>query len=182
MSAESPIDRTRLSVDSEYPIDEVTRRILRMLERDGRTDPRQIAIVLDLPVEEIQARIQAAEAANAIVRHKAVIDWEKTNTSYVLAMIEVKVTPQRDVGFNAIAERIYRFPETRTVYLVSGTYDLSVQVVGRSMQDISNFVAERLAPLDGVQSTVTHFIMRRFKEDGDILVEHETAERLTVSP
>ena len=97
-------------------------------------------------------------------------------------MIEVKVTPQRDVGFNAIAERIYRFPETRTVYLVSGTYDLSVQVVGRSMHDISNFVAERLAPLDGVQSTVTHFIMRRFKEDGDILVEHETAERLTVSP
>jgi DNA-binding Lrp family transcriptional regulator len=164
------------------PCDETTRRILRVLERDGRTDPKQIAIMLGLPVEEVVRRIGEAEMAGAIVRHKAVVNWELAGEPYVLALIEVKVAPQRETGFDAIAERIYRFPEARTVYLVSGTYDLAVQVVGRTMQDVATFVAQKLAPLDGVQSTVTHFLLRRYKEDGDILVGHETAERLAVSP
>src|SRR6266536_3219875 len=150
-------------------VDEVTRRILRILERDGRTDPRQISIMLDIPVEEVTNRIGAAEMDGTIVRQKAVVNWERAGEEHVLALIEVKVTPQRETGFDAIAERIYRFPEARSVYLVSGTYDLAVQVVGRTMQDVAMFVAQKLAPLDGVQSTVTHFMLRRYKEDGDVL-------------
>jgi DNA-binding Lrp family transcriptional regulator len=164
------------------PIDDATRRILRILERDGLTDPKQIAIMLELTVEDVNARIASAEAQDAIVRTKAVVNWEKAGEQYVLALIEVKVAPQRETGFDAIAERIYRYPEARSVYLVSGTYDLAVQVVGRTMQDIATFVAQKLAPLDGVQSTVTHFMLRRYKEDGDVLVGHETAERLAITP
>jgi DNA-binding Lrp family transcriptional regulator len=164
------------------PVDEVTRRILRILERDGRTDPRQIALMLDLTQEEVEARIAAAETEDVLVRTKAVVNWEKAGEQYVLALIEVKVAPQRETGFDAIAERIYRYPEARSVYLVSGTYDLAVQVVGRTMQDVAMFVAQKLAPLDGVQSTVTHFMLRRYKEDGDVLVGHETAERLAITP
>ena len=167
---------------SETGLDEVSRKILRILERDARTDPKQIAIMLDLTEEEVVRRIKEAEAVDALVRHKAVVNWERAGEERVLALIEVKVTPQRETGFDAIAERIYRFPEARSVYLVSGTYDLAVQVVGRSMRDVAMFVAEKLAPLEGVQSTVSHFILRRYKEDGDMLVGHEVAERLTVTP
>jgi DNA-binding Lrp family transcriptional regulator len=164
------------------PLDELDRRILQVLERDAQTDPRQIAIMLDLTPENVGERIANAEANGAIVRRKVVVNWEQAGEPFVLALIEVKVTPQRETGFDAIAERIYRFPEARSVYLVSGTYDLAVHVVGRTMQDVATFVAEKLAPLDGVQSTVTHFMLRRYKEDGDILVGHETAERLAVTP
>ena len=163
-------------------LDDVDRRILRILERDAQTDHRQIAIMLELSPEDVATRIANAEAIGAIVRRKVVVNWEQAGEPFVLALIEVKVTPQRETGFDAIAERIYRFPEARSVYLVSGTYDLAVHVVGRTMQDVATFVAEKLAPLDGVQSTVTHFMLRRYKEDGDILVSHETAERLAVTP
>ena len=164
------------------PLDELDRRILQVLERDAETDPRQIAIMLDLPAADVEARIANAQASGAIVRRKVVVNWERTGEPFVLALIEVKVTPQRETGFDAIAERIYRYPEARSVYLVSGTYDLAVHVIGRTMQDVATFVAEKLAPLDGVQSTVTHFMLRRYKEDGDVLVGHETAARLAVTP
>ncbi|HEY3079706.1 MAG TPA: Lrp/AsnC family transcriptional regulator [Chloroflexota bacterium] len=167
---------------SETTLDATDHKILRILERDARTDPKQIAIMLGLSAEEVERRILLAEALAALLRHKAVINWERAGDPFVLALIEVKVSPQRETGFDAIAERIYRFPEARSVYLVSGTYDLAVQVQGRSMQDIANFVASKLAPLDGVQGTVTHFMLRRYKEDGDVLVTHETAERLAVAP
>jgi DNA-binding Lrp family transcriptional regulator len=167
---------------SESSLDELSRKILRILERDARTDPKQIAVMLELPHEDVLRRIKEAEAADALVRHKAVVNWERAGDPFVLALIEVKVTPQRETGFDAIAERIYRFPEARSVYLVSGTYDLAVQVQGRSMQEIASFVASKLAPLDGVQSTVTHFMLRRYKEDGDVFVTRETAERLAVTP
>jgi len=164
------------------PLDELDRRILQVLERDAETDPRQIGIMLDLPPADVTARIANAQAGGAIVRRKVVVNWERTGEPFVLALIEVKVTPQRETGFDAIAERIYRYPEARSVYLVSGTYDLAVHVVGRTMQDVAMFVAQKLAPLDGVQSTVTHFLLRRYKEDGDVLVGHETAERLAITP
>ena len=167
---------------SQTTLDATDHKILRILERDARTDPKQIAIMLGLSAEEVERRIRLAEALAALLRHKAVINWERAGDPFVLALIEVKVSPQRETGFDAIAERIYRFPEARSVYLVSGTYDLAVQVQGRSMQDIANFVASKLAPLDGVQGTVTHFMLRRYKEDGDVLVTHETAERLAVAP
>jgi DNA-binding Lrp family transcriptional regulator len=171
-----------MSERADRPLDDVDRRILHVLERDAQTEPRQIGIMLDLEPADVSARIANAEAVGAIVRRKVVVNWERAGEPFVLALIEVKVTPQRETGFDAIAERIYRFPEARSVYLVSGTYDLAVHVLGRTMQDVAMFVAEKLAPLDGVQSTVTHFMLRRYKEDGDILVGHETAERLAVTP
>ncbi len=171
-----------MSGDARDECDPITRRILRILERDALTDPAQIAIMLELDVDDVRARIDAAGWAGIVLRQKTVIDWERAGEPFVLALIEIKVTPQRETGFDAIAERIYRFPEARSVYLVSGTYDLAVHVQGRTMQDIATFVASRLAPLEGVQSTVTHFMLRRYKEDGDIFVASPAVERLAITP
>jgi DNA-binding Lrp family transcriptional regulator len=117
-----------------------------------------------------------------IVRRKAIVNWERSGAETVAALIEVKVSPQRDVGFDNIAARIARFSETRNVYLVSGTYDLAVEVVGRTMKDVASFVSEKLAPLDGVQATTTHFLLRRYKIDGELLEEVNPPPRLPYTP
>jgi len=109
-----------------------------------------------------------------------VINWDKVGEEQVWALIEVKVTPQRDVGFDAIAERIYRFSQARTVYLVSGTYDLLVLVTGKTMHEVADFVSQKLAPIEGVQGTVTHFMLKRYKEDGEILAGKEEVKRQPV--
>lgn len=156
--------------------------IFKILERDARTKPEDIATMTGLPLDEVQATIARAESERTILRYKTVINWEKVEEQQVWALIEVKVSPQRDVGFDAIAERVYLFPEARSVYLVSGVYDLAVLVVGKTMQDVASFVSTKLAPLEGVQGTVTHFLLRRYKEDGDILEEKEHIQRLPISP
>lgn len=158
------------------------REILEILERDARTTPEQIAVMLDLPVDEIRRTIEQLEKDKILLKYKAVVNWDRMGDEMVIALIEVKVSPQREVGFGAVAERIYRFPEARSVYLVSGTYDLSVQVVGKTMKDVADFVARKLAPIEGVQGTVTHFLLQRYKEDGDILNGEEEVERLPVTP
>jgi len=101
---------------------------------------------------------------------------------HVYALIEVKVSPQRDVGFEAVAERIYRFPQARSVYLLSGTFDLLVMVEGKTMQEAANFVSQKLAPIEGVQSTVTHFMLKKYKEDGEILGSKEELKREPLQP
>jgi DNA-binding Lrp family transcriptional regulator len=126
-------------------------------------------------VAQVKRAIKQAEKERAIVKYKTIINWEKLGEEQVQALIEIKIAPQRDVGFDSIAERIYRFPEARSVYLVSGTYDLAVLVVGSSMHEVAGFVAQKLAPLESVQGTVTHFLLKRYKEDGEIL-EGEAAE------
>ncbi|MBI4318247.1 MAG: Lrp/AsnC family transcriptional regulator [Chloroflexi bacterium] len=156
--------------------------ILEILEKDARTTPEQIATMLNMSVEKVQETVEQLERDKVIIRYKTIVNWEKTGKEMVSALIEVKVSPQRDVGFDAVAERIYRFPEARSVYLVSGGYDLAVQVIGRSMQDVARFVTEKLAPLEGVHGTVTHFLLKRYKEDGDILGEDEEIQRLPISP
>ena len=143
--------------------------ILRILEKDARTTPEQISAMTGRPVAEVDEAIKRAEAERTILRYKTVVNWEKSGEEQVRALIEIKVVPQRDVGFDAVAERIYRFPEARSVYLVSGTYDLAVLVVGKTMQDVAAFVSQKLAPMDSIQGTVTHFLLKRYKEDGDIL-------------
>ena len=153
------------------PLDEVDRRILQILERDAQTDPRQIAIMLEITPEDVAARIANAEAVGAIVRRKVVVNWEQAGEPFVLALIEVKVTPQRETGFDAIAERIYRYPEARSVYLVSGEHDLRVLVQGGTMKEVAFFVAKKLATIDRVQSTATYFLLN----DGqDFLGSHTT--------
>ncbi len=157
--------------------------IFKILETDARTKPEDIATMTGLPLDEVKSIIERAEQDRTILRYKTVINWEKVAEQQVWALIEVKIMPQREVGFDSIAERIYRFPEARSVYLVSGVYDLAVMVVGKTMQEVASFVSNKLAPLDGVQGTVTHFLLRRYKEDGDILDEKESVQqRLPISP
>ncbi len=147
----------------------MNKEVLRVLEKDARATPEQIATMTSLPVAEVQKVIKKAEKDRVIVKYKTIINWERLGEEWVQALIEVKIQPQRNVGFDAIAERIYRFPETRSVYLVSGTYDLAVLVVGKTMHDVASFVSQKLATLESVQGTVTHFLLKRYKEDGEIL-------------
>ncbi len=156
------------------------KEILKILEKDARTTSQQIASMTGASSDEVTRLIKKAESDRTILKYKTVINWEKAGDEQVWALIEVKITPQRDVGFNSIAERIYRFPEARSVYLVSGTYDLAVLVMGKTMHQIADFVAQKLAPIEGVQGTVTHFLLRRYKEDGEILEGGEEARRQPV--
>ena len=147
----------------------MNKEVLRVLEKDARATPEQIATMTSLPVAEVQKVIKKAEKDRVIVKYKTIINWERLGEEWVQALIEVKIQPQRNVGFDAVAERIYRFPETRSVYLVSGTYDLAVLVLGKTMHDVASFVSQKLATLESVQGTVTHFLLKRYKEDGEIL-------------
>jgi DNA-binding Lrp family transcriptional regulator len=157
--------------------------ILRILEEDARTTPERIATMTGRPVDEVRRLVNEAERARVILSYSAHIDWDKAGEAPVAAaLIEVKVAPQRDVGFNALAGRIARFPEVRSMHLVSGNYDLLVQVVGKSIYDISNFVSGKLSALDGVRGTNTHFILKRYKEDGTLMVGDDSEdERLPIS-
>jgi DNA-binding Lrp family transcriptional regulator len=158
--------------------------ILKLLEKDSRTSVKQIADITGIPASEVKKDISEAEANHVIVKYKTVINWDKVENhdQHVYALIEVKVAPQRDVGFDSIAERIYRFPQAHTVYLLSGTFDLMVIVTGRTMQEVANFVSQKLAPVEGVQGTVTHFMLKKYKEDGEILAEKEEIKRQPLVP
>ncbi len=158
------------------------KEILKVLEADARTSVQQIATVTGLPEKEVIQTIKKAEQDQIILKYKAIINWEKAGNEHVFALIEVKVTPQRDVGFDAIAERIYRFPQAHTVYLLSGTFDLLVIVTGKSINEVANFVSQKLAPIEGVQSTVTHFMLKKYKEDGEILGAKEELKRQPFLP
>src|SRR5450759_5030491 len=145
------------------------KEILEILEKDARTSVQQISTVTGMPESEVAASINKAEQDQVILKYKAIVNWEKVEKEHVFALIEVKIAPQRDVGFDSIAERIYRFPQAYTVYLVSGTYDLLVIVTGKTIQEVANFVSQKLAPVEGVQGTITHFMLKKYKEDGEIL-------------
>ncbi|MBI2906537.1 MAG: Lrp/AsnC family transcriptional regulator [Chloroflexi bacterium] len=157
------------------------KEVLKILEKDARTTPEQIATMTGMSVEEVKATIKRLERDRVIVSYKTIVNWEKLGEEMVWALIEVKVLPQRNVGFDAIAQRVYRFPQAHTVYLVSGTYDFAVLVRGKTMQEVAAFVSEKLAPLEGVQGTVTHFLLKRYKVDGEILEGEEKGKRLPVT-
>ena len=144
------------------------RKILEMLEADGRLTAKQIALMLDKEEGEIRDMIQKFEADGVILGYKAIVDWDKTDREYATALIELKVTPQYNRGFDAIAERIYNYPEVQSVYLMSGAYDLCVILEGKTIREVALFVAQRLAPLEAVLSTATHFVLRKYKDKGVI--------------
>ena len=156
------------------------KEILKILEGDARTTTKQIATMTGTSADEVAKLIKKAEAERTIIKYKTMINWDKVGDERIWALIEVKITPQRDVGFDSIAERIYRFPQAHTVYLVSGTYDLAVLVMGKSMHEIADFVTQKLAPIEGVQGTATHFLLKRYKEDGEILEGGEGTKRQPV--
>jgi DNA-binding Lrp family transcriptional regulator len=166
-------------------MDEKNRRteILELLEADARYTPQELAAMLNMEPAAVEEVIREMEREGLILGYRTLINWSKIGVERVNALIEVKVTPQRDVGFDAVAERIARFPEVKTMRLMSGTYDLAVEVQGKTMQEVAFFVATRLAPIEGVVSTTTHFVLKSYKENG-ILYEskEESASRLVVSP
>ncbi|MDN5276694.1 MAG: hypothetical protein PWR01_659 [Clostridiales bacterium] len=156
--------------------------ILEILNEDSRRTPEEIAVMLGTDVETVKQKIAELEKNKVIVKYNTIVNWDKTDREYVTALIEVKVTPQRDQGFDAIAERIYKFPEVKSVYLMSGDYDLAVMIEGRTMKEVAFFVAEKLSVLDSVLSTATHFVLKKYKVDGVILEDEEKDYRQVIVP
>jgi DNA-binding Lrp family transcriptional regulator len=158
------------------------KEILRILEEDARLSPEEIAAMTGTPVDEVRSIIAECEKKGIIRCYKAVIDWDQLGEELVFAFIDVRVLPERGVGFDDIAERIYRFPEVHSVYLVSGTQDLRVVVGGNDMKEVAFFVAEKLSTIERVQSTSTHFLLKKYKSDGVIFDNPEPDRRLIVAP
>ena len=156
--------------------------ILEILFNDSRTTPAQIAVMTGHSEEEVAAVIRSLEAQKIILKYTTMINWDRVEADQVEAVIEVRVTPQRDEGFDAIAEQIYRFEEVSSVYLMSGAYDLMVTVKAGSMNRLALFVAEKLSTLEHVLSTATHFVLKKYKLEGVIFEERKQDERLVVTP
>lgn len=157
-------------------------KVLELLKDNSKISAKEIANMLDETVETIEQLIKELEENGTIVKYTAVVNWEKVASEQVIAMIDVKVAPKRGQGFDALAERIYRFPEVQSVYLMSGSYDLSVVVEGNNLKQLADFVHARLSPLEDVVSTTTHFILKKYKENGVIFNDKKNDQRLVVSP
>jgi DNA-binding Lrp family transcriptional regulator len=157
--------------------------VVEIVEKNSRISNEDLAAMSGLAIEETEEILRKLEQLKVIVRYTSVIDWSKIEGHEgVTAMIDVKVTPKRGVGFDDIAKRIYRFPEVKSVYLMSGAYDLSVIIEGKSMNDVARFVSQKLSTLDSVISTTTHFILKKYKHDGTIFEPEEDDKRIVVSP
>ena len=141
-------------------------KVLSLIEGDARLSKERIAVMLDEPVEAIAQTIEELENDGVVLGYKALFDWDKTDREYVTALIELKVTPQRDRGFEKVAERISNYPEVKDMYLMSGAYDYCVIIEGKTMKQVALFVAEKLATIENVISTSTHFVLRKYKNNG----------------
>jgi DNA-binding Lrp family transcriptional regulator len=154
--------------------------ILKILEDDARTTTKQVATMVGTPTANVTRLIKQAEKDRIILKYKAVVNWDRVEDEQVWALIEVRVTPEPEAGFDSIAERISQFHQVRSVYLASGTYDLLLVVVGKSEHKVADFVSENLAHIEGVQGTVTHFVLKRYKDDGELLEGGEGVKRQPV--
>ncbi|MHB1151839.1 MAG: Lrp/AsnC family transcriptional regulator [Eubacteriales bacterium] len=150
---------------------------LQLLEDDSRLTAEQLAVLCDKEVGDIKKLIDQYEQDGVILGYKTIVDWDKTDREYVTALIELKVAPQRDRGFDKVAEKIYNYPEVQSVYLMSGAYDLCVIIEGRTMREVAYFVANKLAPMEYIMSTATHFVLRKYKDKGVIYSGPEIDER-----
>lgn len=157
--------------------------ILEILEKNAKATPEDIAKMLNMTPKAVSTAIKKFEKEGIILKYKTLINKEilREDDSGVRALIEVKVTPQKNLGFEHVAERIYQFPEVTSCYLMSGTYDLLVVVEGKNLTTVSNFVAEKLSPMENVRGTVTHFILKKYKEDGDILKQPDRSKRPAIT-
>lgn len=156
--------------------------ILELLQEDARRAPSLIATMLDATEEDVVAAIAEMEQDKLIVKYTPVVNWGRVDDETVTASIEVQITPERGRGFDAIAERIYHYPEVTAVYLMSGSYDLLVEVEGKTLKEVASFVSDKLATLEPVLSTKTHFILKKYKQDGIIFEETQVDQRLLISP
>lgn len=157
-------------------------KVLQLVWEDSRIAPADAAVMLGMTEQAVREAIEKLEQEKVIVGYPALINWDKTPVEKVKAVIEVKVTPQRDMGFNAIAARIYRFDEVKAVYLMSGAYDLMLEVQADNLRTLASFVSQKLSTIDNVLSTATHFVLKKYKVDGVILEEDHADGRLAVSP
>ena len=157
-------------------------KILAVIEKNSRIDIKDLAALLGESEVAIANEIAAMEKENIICGYHTLINWDMTSEEKVTALIEVKVTPQRGMGFDAIAERIYNYPEVHAVYLMSGAFDFAVILEGKSMRAVAQFVSERLGPMESVLSTATHFVLKKYKDHGTVLVRKTKDERILVTP
>ena len=143
--------------------------ILRILDREqGKVDVARFSAMLGMPEAEVAAKIEKLEKEHVIVGYKTIVNWDKTDRDVVTALIDLRVTPQRGEGFDKVAERIYKYPQVSSLYLMSGAYDLSVVIEGKTMKEVALFVAQKLAPMESVISTATHIVLKKYKEEGVI--------------
>lgn len=156
--------------------------ILNVIEKNSRIDTNELAIRLGVSAADIVAEMAKMEAEGIICGYHTMINWEKTSAEKVTALIEVRVTPQRGEGFDNVAERIYKYPEVKSVYLISGGYDLLVTLEGRTLKEVSTFVSEKLSTLEAVISTATHFILKKYKDHGTIMNKEAEDERQMITP
>lgn len=163
-------------------MDEKDLELLRILEENSRLSAEEVATMTSLTSAEVEARVCALEAAHVIKGYSTVVNWEKAGNGEVSAIIELKVSPERDYGYDRIAERLSRFRQVKTLRLMTGTYDLQLLVTGKNMQEVSRFVSEHVAPMDRIRETATHIIMKSYKENGNILFEQSEPDRLPYSP
>jgi DNA-binding Lrp family transcriptional regulator len=162
-------------------MDEKDHEILHLLEENGRLPLRELATSLSLPEDEVEERIRVMEESRIIRKFTAVVDWERAGNSRVSAIIDLKIAPERDFGYDKIAERLARFRQVKALYLVSGVYDLQLLVTGKDMNEVSRFVSEQIAPMDHIRETATHIIMKIYKENGNPFFEREGGERLPIT-
>lgn len=153
------------------------KKLLKLLEKDAHLTEKELALMCEKEVGDIKKMIEDYEKSGVILGYTTVIDWDKTDLEYVNALIELKVTPQRGFGYDAIAEKIYNFPEVESVYLMSGGFDLAVMLHGKTMREVAIFVASKLAILDAVTSTATHFVLHKYKDHGVVFGAAEIDER-----
>ncbi|NLV28429.1 MAG: Lrp/AsnC family transcriptional regulator [Methanomicrobiales archaeon] len=162
-------------------MDDIDRSLLSLLEEDCTTPLHELAVMLGCDDEEVAKRKKQLEEEGIIRRYSAVINWEQVDKGAVYAIIELKVSPERDHGYDRIAERISRFANVRSLRLRTGTHDLQLLVSGKSMQEIARFVSEHVAPMERIRETATHIIMKTYKENGVLYVEREDGQRLPFS-
>lgn len=160
----------------------VMEEILNILDKEkGNISRAKIAQMLGLEEQEVADSIEKMEKENVIVGYKTIVNWDKTDKDVVTALIELRITPQRGEGFDKVAERIYKYPQVKSLYLMSGAYDLAVTIEGKSMKEVALFVAQKLAPMDSIISTATHFVLKKYKEEGIVFKDDEKDTRQVIT-
>lgn len=163
-------------------MEETKLKVLELLKEDARRSAALIGTMLDIPEDQVKQTIAELEEEHVIVKYATVVNWSKVEDDKVTALIEVQITPERGRGFEGIAERIYLYPEVKSVYLMSGAYDLLVEVEGKTLKEVASFVSNKLSPIESILSTKTFFILKKYKQDGIIFAENEGDQRLVISP
>lgn len=157
-------------------------KILTFIEKNSRIDLKELAIVLGVDEAAVMNELEKMEEEHIICGYHTLIDWDKVGIEKVTALIEVRVTPQRGMGFDKVAERIYNYPEVNSVYLISGGFDFMVTIEGKTLREVSQFVSDKLSPLDSILSTKTNFILKKYKDHGTVIAEQPKDERIQMIP